>query len=226
MLNYILRFRPELLQTIIALRFFAAATAVGRRQLVLTQKSDAGTLHPTTGGGGAMIVEFTGCSGSGKTSLARRVHRLLRAQRCADAPISRCLPATTFSHLSTELLGWPWLLVARRRHSVCDGLVRRSIREVSLSRGEWLRLLRSWNRKLAMMGGYRTSVIGSAVSLQDEGPIHFAMTLFARWPFCTTDKLNRYLDHVPLPDRVVCVRLARTMRGSSRQTSRPTGTGS
>ncbi len=26
-----------------------------------------------------MIVEFTGCSGSGKTSLARRVHRLLRA---------------------------------------------------------------------------------------------------------------------------------------------------
>ncbi len=165
-----------------------------------------------------MIVEFTGCSGAGKTSLARRVRELLRERtrpaidtlRLVLGPkLSQLLPARSVStrteNVAVELLGWRRTLLARRHHAACDGMVRSWIREVSISRGEWLRLSRSWNRKLAVLASIAHCPAPPPVLLHDEGTVHFAMTLLARWPKHPFGTLERYLEAVPLPTYIVCV---------------------
>ncbi len=179
-----------------------------------------------------MIVEFTGCSGAGKTSLARRVRELLRAQQL---PVSepfeciargwlptwlgnRCASSTSAANLAVELFGCRSTLLARRQFAECDRWIRAQIREVSLSRREWIRLSRSWNRKIAVIAS-QTPSPASQLLLHDEGTVHFATTLIARSQGCLLELLEQYLDLVPLPDQIVCVS-ASPVRSAQRLTQR------
>ncbi len=167
-----------------------------------------------------MIVEFTGCSGAGKTALVRRVGEALRGdqypvfdpfelflgKRLRPSLHARCATSTSAANVAVELLGWPSTLLGRRRFTKCDAWVRTQIRNVALSRREWLRLTRSWNRKIAVMVRGTVSPAGTPalpIFLHDEGTVHFATTLLARSTGPLADSLDQYLDLVPLPDHVI-----------------------
>ncbi len=168
-----------------------------------------------------MIVEFTGCSGVGKTSLLRRVGEMLRRDqipvaypyehflrnRFPQSLSDRCAASTSAANLAVELLGWPSMLLGRRRFHKCDTWVRAQIRNVANSRREWLRLTRSWNRKIAVMtcGASASSELDSTILLHDEGTVHFAATLLARSTAPIGEMLDRYLDLILLPARIICV---------------------
>ncbi len=183
-----------------------------------------------------MIVEFTGCSGAGKTSLVRRVRRTLReaerpvsepfesffSQRMTRALLGWCMGPTSAANLAVELLGWPWTLVGSHRFATCDHWVRTKIREVTVSRGEWVRLSRSWNRKMAVTARGSHCGLSPTLLLHDEGTAHFATTLLSREPGSLTRLLDQYLDLVPLPDQIVCVEASR-QRCSKRLSNRRRG---
>lgn len=176
-----------------------------------------------------MIVEFTGCSGAGKTTLLRQVRSTLDDAACASvepydqfcqfAPRSftrllraRCATSTSLANLTVELLGSPWTFTARRRFADCDRWVRARIRAASLNRWEWIRLSRSWNRKLAVVArhaatpcGGRSSISAQQCMLHDEGTVHFATTILARLSGRLDHLLDQYLELIPLPERVVWV---------------------
>ncbi len=165
-----------------------------------------------------MVVEFTGCSGAGKTSLARRVRELLRERTIwaidplrlmLGSRLDSLLPARPLStHMENavvELLGLPSTMLARRRYAAADRLVRSWIGSVCVSRAEWLRLSRSWRRKLAVLASVNRCPSPVPILLFDEGTVHFAMTLLARRSTHAPNALERYLHCVPLPTCVVRV---------------------
>ncbi len=169
-----------------------------------------------------MVVEFTGCSGAGKTSLVRRVRKLLREQNVAvvdpmesvlgswigrrlAASVRNVCESTRAQHAVVELLGWPATWRAVRRHAACNRLMRAWIRTVSSSRSEWLRLTRSLNRKLAVSSYWRHFHRHHQIFLQDEGTVHFAAILLARWPDHASHTLDQYLAAAPLPTCLVHV---------------------
>ncbi len=165
-----------------------------------------------------MLVEFTGCSGAGKTTLVRRVDRLLRERGINVASPLRLVIGPRFSPLAAtcscstrvenvvlELLSCLRAVVTSAPLVAADTLMRRWICEAAESRPEWWRLTRSWNRKLAVLTYWDSHPDPSCHLLLDEGPVHLAISLLSRWLQHPADALEQFLQTVPIPDCVVCV---------------------
>jgi len=161
-----------------------------------------------------MIVEFIGCSGAGKTSLAKEVRRRSHASRRAilsvdlvrDRPGLRWMTDPSLINLAADVISFPSFLRAYGRD------------------GEFVRFafdrLRRYAPSTFAKYNYRLNVIRKVgvhelarrasdrgTVLVDEGVLLSAYQLFvySDAPYGDVD-LDRFAHLVPMPDRIVYVR--------------------
>jgi thymidylate kinase len=160
-----------------------------------------------------MIVEFIGCTGSGKTTLIEEVQRR----------IAKTTPVTTSVELATGLLGlrgvadptlqnliqefvsFPFFLLSLRQYRDFMQFTSKLFMRNSRFSLHTINNLRSLERKLGMyeiMSRYRKD----RIVLVDEGPILAAhMFVFTGTP-CSPEEIARFATLLPLPDLIVYVR--------------------
>ena len=161
-----------------------------------------------------MIVEFVGCTGAGKTTLAREL--------CAHAPfpdgpvvgsdivLSRALfrnvTNATAANLIQDVAGLPYFLGAWRHDWPFLKLSGRILRAHAPSAFDQLMNTRSVMRRIGMFELARHRARGRTV-LIDEGTVLIAYHLFV---YSTAEptgpELDRFAALVPLPDRIVYVK--------------------
>jgi len=159
-----------------------------------------------------MIVEFIGCTGSGKTTLITRIQSRLADTECVftaqTIAASRIglggVTNPTIQNLVQELVVFPYFVRSLRRQRAFIALtIRLFTRNAGLS---WVTIhnLRSIERKI---GAYEMTRRHDrdAIILVDEGPIQAAhMFAFTTTP-PTREEMTTFAGLLPVPDLVVYV---------------------
>ncbi len=161
-----------------------------------------------------MIVEFVGCTGAGKTTLAREL--------CAHAPFPggsvigsdivlgrppfRKVTNPTAANLIQDVAGLPYFMGAWRRDRPFFKLSGDLLGEHAPSTFDKLMNTRSVMRRVGMFELARHRARGRTV-LIDEGPVLIGYHLFV---YSTAEPsgpdFDRFAALVPLPDRIVYVK--------------------
>jgi thymidylate kinase len=160
-----------------------------------------------------MIVEFIGCTGSGKTTLINHVRsrlaettQVVTAHELVAGRLSLGVAAhPTTRNLIEELAGLPFFLGSMPRHQAFIAhTVRLFTRNSRLSLTA-INNLRSLERKI---GGYEIIMRHhpDTIVLVDEGPIQAAHMFAYSLALPSLWDIGRFADLVPLPDLIVYVR--------------------
>ncbi len=157
-----------------------------------------------------MIVEFVGCTGAGKTSLARDVGAhtgsVVGDDLVLDHPGLRHVSNATAVNLFEDVAGLPHVIRSRRQHTELLLLCAAILRRHAPSRFDRVMSARSVLRRLGMYELARNRPPGRAVLL-DEGPLLIAAHLFVYSSAPVPGwALDRFAELVPLADRIVHVR--------------------
>ncbi|MBN1526352.1 MAG: hypothetical protein JW919_02045 [Candidatus Omnitrophica bacterium] len=165
-----------------------------------------------------MIVEFTGCTASGKTAISYRVIEKLAAEGI-DAvsvhPRAFNLPGLPFWGIKNESI--QNIILDVRAIGPLAGSFKYNRRLLGFSCGvlkrgsdtfyEALNLFRSVCRKLGIYRLLSASKFKDRMVILDEGIVHAAHNIFVhRDSRPDTESLRLFSDMVPLPDLIVYVR--------------------
>lgn len=166
-----------------------------------------------------MIVEFTGCTGSGKTDLIARVHKRLQE---GDIEVMRVrhlvggsrviswLPSEGWENVALELLLIPELLRCVVRRVEFLRLALRIATQYADSPPLVLKTLRGVWRQIGLFELALRRQGEADVVLVDEGTVHTAHYLFARLERRPQEaEVQEFCRQVPLPDLLVLVENAR-----------------
>lgn len=180
-----------------------------------------------------MIVEFIGCSGSGKSTAARGVYSILRSK---DLPVIDalayllCAPLINFLRnerlqiLVLDLRIISYCLGAFRKHRhLCD-ICWRYWREGGTRFVRSLMLLRSVLRKLALQEIFSHPRFHPTIVLLDEGPLNIPQVVFSNVKHPIPDELlAEIIALLPLPDIAIHLNPAREvlMRRVIERSDRP-----
>ncbi len=160
-----------------------------------------------------MIVEFIGCSGAGKTTLAREIERIGGARRSilatelvVDRPGLRWINDPTAVNLVANVISFPPFLRALGREKDFVAFAFDRLRRHAPSSFAKYNYMLNVVRKIGVHEMARRAASRNTV-LIDEGAVLSAYQLFvySDAPFDQLD-LERFARLVPLPDRVVYVR--------------------
>ena len=167
-----------------------------------------------------VLIEFTGTSGAGKTTLARNVIEMLQARDFAVTTASEVilgrfgLAAFPRSHLGAIVMNaiafMPFLLSLRRENSRrLFGLVVQSIFDSSQPLSIKLNVLRNVIKHLGIHSILRSLQRKSAaydIIIVDEGSLHIVQNVFAHvGARPDRQRIETFANLVPLPDLVVWV---------------------
>jgi thymidylate kinase len=164
-------------------------------------------------GNRGMIVEFIGCTGSGKTTLISQIQsRLAKTTRVVTAHelvASRIglvgVTNPTAQNLIQEVVGFPYCIRSLRRHRAFLGVTVQLFTRNSDLSFTTIHNLRSIERKI---GVYEMTqrCDQDVIVLVDEGPIQAAhMFVFTRTAL-TPEEITQFANLLPLPDLIVYVR--------------------
>ena len=165
-----------------------------------------------------MIVEFTGATGAGKTSMAGRVRRKLQERdiRVANArdllpgrQMAKLLGREGVQNIVIELALSAVIGSSLRRHREFLAFAWRAARSYTDSPYLALKALRGVWRQIGFYELGRR-VKDSTVVIVDEGTVHAAHYLFVQLSSIVNDDyLESFVRLVPMPDLVVCVEVPR-----------------
>jgi hypothetical protein len=168
-----------------------------------------------------LIIEWVGCSGTGKSTLHKEVYSILLASGIdARKPLEIFL-GRTFSkffinerlqNLFLDFLVLPWTVfsVAKHRHFLkyCLEILQRDYSSFKIK----LKLLRSILRKMGLHVFINSFDNAKQPVLIDEGTVHIAHLLFANG-----DKVNvspndikKFCELVPIPDLIIHIMASET----------------
>jgi thymidylate kinase len=183
-----------------------------------------------------MYVEFTGCSGSGKSTVSEWVirHLLRRGHHVHSVhathfsvlgPMLRCVRHPTLQNLLLDAHGLRQCLrssESREFMQFAGSLLRRHADSFSRK----LNLYRGIARKVGVHALMISQENRGEYRIVDEGIIHSAHNLFVHVRSVPDEReLQEFVERVPLPDLIVCVRaplevlLERTLRRADRPIS-------
>ena len=181
-----------------------------------------------------MYIEFTGCSGSGKTTVSGRlIHHLQKPGRnivsihpeCFSVfgPRYRFVGHTSLQNLLLDLSGVRRNLRSTESRSFL-GFANGLLRAHRLPFPTRLNLLRSVARKLGVHQLMRERDEAGSLALVDEGTVHAAhnLLIYANEP-PREEEILAFTERVPLPDGIVVVRapLERMIQRTLARADRP-----
>jgi thymidylate kinase len=157
-----------------------------------------------------MIVEFTGCTGAGKTTLVKTVARLLSKHGISvrhNQPIFQKFRIfQTANNLLWELKSLKYLTDKNNCYRDFTGLCRNIINDNHYDNIVRINMLRSIIRKVGTFDMLGKQSANGGIALLDEGVVHIAHNLFVHPHYeINSDQLEMFMDKVPLPDIIVNV---------------------
>jgi hypothetical protein len=175
-----------------------------------------------------MQVEFTGCTGTGKTTLVRSVLETCRLQGIAAVQsedfilglvrLNRIKPRPART-LLIDLMTLSAALLAWRTHGAFYAFSLRTVLGLQTSVLEKLNLIRNVLKKIGTYEIVQRFNRERTLILVDEGTVHAAHNLFVHL-CCEPDwkRVKQFVELIPLPEVAVCVTadeaavIARTLR--------------
>lgn len=154
-----------------------------------------------------MIVEITGATGSGKTTLSREVIRTLRTKGyrvVAVHPDNAIGGNQSLRNLSWDVRASAMLPKLLWKQRAFLSFAIKAIGRYADSPWTAVNLLRSVLRKIAVYEWHRSRFSDPTVIVLDEGPIHTAHQLFVHVNSVPNDEaLDTFWKVVPKPDLIV-----------------------
>ena len=157
-----------------------------------------------------MIIEFTGCSGSGKTTMADHLVDKLRSDGCivrlGSGKRSRQSGNQTLDNIRWDLRSHRILKKSHREYR--DYLKYSFLRMRAQSSTPFMKLIimRSIVRKALVYHSLRNGCNDGEYGIIDEGTIHAAHVLFTNpMAYYNRDDLTAFVGVAPLPDVIVHV---------------------
>jgi thymidylate kinase len=161
-----------------------------------------------------LIIEWIGCSGTGKSTLSEEVYKNLHSSGInAQKPLEVFLGKTfsqfitneTLQNLFLDLIVLPWSIcsIAKHRHFLkyCLNILKRDYSSLKVR----IKLIRSILRKMGLHVFFNNFCSTKQTILVDEGTVHIAHLLFANG-----DKVNvspndikKFCELVPTPDLII-----------------------
>lgn len=163
-----------------------------------------------------MIVEFTGCSGTGKSTAYRTCYEaILAAGHTVYSPfelffgkkVKGLVCSERLQNLILDVVAFPWFLAGLRGYLPFLRFSARAIRRSKASLSTKFLIWRSLIRKLGIFTFSGKKRFSKAIILVDEGIVHSAHNILIigdREP--DEQEIDTFCRLVPRPDRLVCVR--------------------
>lgn len=147
-----------------------------------------------------MLVEFVGCSGAGKTTIACQVLRELAQAGIAFERLD------VGGHIQYDFKAIPWYMGFARRNRALTCLARDTLCQQAASIWEELNLYRNFAKKMGIGAWLAQKKSGSKI-LWDEGTVHASHNLFVH-AVAEPDMagVKAFARLVPLPDLIVYIR--------------------
>jgi thymidylate kinase len=160
-----------------------------------------------------MMVEFVGCTGSGKTTLISQIQsRLANTTRIVTTHqlvVGRLglggVTNPTAQNLLQELIGFPYCVHSLRRHRAFLALTIRLFTRDSPLSFATIHNLRSLERKIGVYEMARR-YHRDAIILVGAGPLQAAYMFVFTMTRLTPEEITQFANRLPLPDLVVYVR--------------------
>ena len=165
-----------------------------------------------------MIFEFTGCTGSGKTTISGAVIKKLTDRgidvvsvhpRFFRMPLGilRRVKKETAQNLILDLLAYSYLITHIKEQKEVLAFAGEVLREYSESFFERINLYRSVLRKVGVQGVLSSKRYRNKVVLVDEGVVHAIHNIFVHQKRPgDLKKLEEFADMIKLPTGIIYVR--------------------
>lgn len=162
-----------------------------------------------------MLIEFTGCTGSGKTTLSEIVIKKLSEMGVKTVVVHPRafyvfgikLKNETVQNMIRDLKAFPFVVLAMKRYSEFLLFAIRVLKRDADSFLTGLNLFRSVIRKIGTYELLRRRCVNNEVVIFDESTVHTAHNLFIHLISSYSDQdIIEFTQRVPLPDIVVCVK--------------------
>lgn len=162
-----------------------------------------------------MLVEFTGCTGAGKSTLVRRVRETLfelgietvsSTELVAQRFGLKAVGSPTVENILFDFLVFPQVILSLKRNFKFFVFALQILSRKPASIIGALNYFRSVMRKIGVHELIRRKEYHEQIIIVDEGTIHAAHNLFV-YSNCTIIDCDarKFLYLIPLPDLVICV---------------------
>ncbi len=156
-----------------------------------------------------MLIEFTGCTGAGKTTLSGYVIDALRKSGKSTVSVHSAVskaPNESLRNIYWELRSLGVLITSLKRNHKFFKFAIKTLWKKADSKWTALNLFRSIMRKIGISEYHRMKYTDSEMVIMDEGPFHAAHQLFVHLNSEPSDQdLQEFLRLVPCPDYIVNV---------------------
>ena len=162
-----------------------------------------------------MIIEWTGCTGTGKSTLCEGVYKnLLSSGVNVRKPleiflgrtIAKAIKNESIRSLLLDVLVLPWSIFSAVKHRHFVTFCLKTLNNNNFSSTQKILFLRSIIRKTGLYLFLNDFCNESKLTVLDEGTVHIIHLLFANGDpkYCiSTKEIERFCELVPLPDLII-----------------------